>query len=561
MDEKPLTVQSDFSLLLDRHSKLFAECRDTLLGFAELSKCLDHFYTYRLTRLSLWNAAALGIQAEQILRSLQKYSRYTVPPVVVNEIKEASSLYGLLVLERIDGNLILRIKDERLLPLVASELRVGQELVDGLSNEIINAGLKEYQLQIIERARGQAKVRLMKVGLPCQDLAGYQDGKLLEVNLLDRSRLRAYQKEASDLFYAGGNNKGGSGVIVLPCGAGKTMVGVDVLAMLRTNTLILTPSISSLRQWKRELLNWTDLKEDQIGEYSGESKTISPVTLTTYQLLTSKTKKLGGLMTHLEKLSAEPWGLVIYDEVHLLPAEVFQLASLVQSRRRLGLTATLVREDNKEEDVFTLIGPKKFDLPWKTLEEQGWIAKANCIEVRVELNPKEKSLVSVANKKEAYRIAATSDAKIEATVKLLERHSAEPTLVIGMYLDQLEELAKRTELPIITGATPQKLRDEIFKKYNSGEITGLILSKVGNSAIDLPDAAVAIQISGMFGSRQEEAQRLGRVVRPKKGANQAVFYTIVTRDSAEESFAFRRQLFLVEQGYEYGVEDHLGAIQ
>jgi len=557
VDDKPLTVQSDFSLLLDRHSPKFADCRDALLGFAELSKCLDHFYTYRLTRLSLWNAAALGVSADKILEVLKSYSRYTIPTVVVSEVKDACSLYGLLVLEKIDNQIILRVKDPRFVPLISSELRVGEELVDTGSSEILVDGKLEHHFSIIEQARGRVKVRLMKVGLPCEDLAGYQEGESLEVNLKDRSKLRDYQQEATNIFYAQGSVRGGSGVIVLPCGAGKTMVGIDTLALLKTKTLILTPSISSLRQWQKEILNWTDLKEAQIGEYSGESKTIAPVTLTTYQLLTSRSKKLDGKMTHLEKLSQESWGLVIYDEVHLLPAEVFQLASLVQSRRRLGLTATLVREDNKEDEVFTLIGPKKFDLPWKTLEEQGWIAKANCIEVRVELSPEEKGRVSVANKKEAYKIAATSDAKLEATVRLLERHSHEPVLVIGMYLDQLEKLAQRTELPIITGATPQKNRDEMFRRYNAGEIRALILSKIGNSAIDLPDAAVAIQISGMFGSRQEEAQRLGRIVRPKKDGNQAVFYSLVSRDSPEENFAFRRQLFLVEQGYEYGVEEFI----
>jgi DNA excision repair protein ERCC-3 len=550
LENKPLTVQSDFSLLLDRHSQNFAECRDALLGFAELTKCLDHFYTYTLTRLSLWNAAALGMGHEQILQVLKTFSKYEVPTVVVNEVRDACALYGVFILDKIEGRLTLIVKDSRYAPLVCSELRINQERL----NNGVPSPSGEIHFLIAEEARGRTKVRLMKVGLPCEDLAGYQNGDPLDVELKDRSKLRDYQREATEIFYSSGSNKGGSGVIVLPCGAGKTMVGIDAIGLLKTKTLILTPSISSLRQWRSELLKWTNLLPEKIAEYSGESKSIAPVTITTYQLLTTRLKKNNNL-SHLENLSKEAWGLVIYDEVHLLPAEVFQLASLVQSKRRLGLTATLVREDNKEDEVFTLIGPKKFDLPWKTLEEQGWIAKATCVEVRVGLNSDESARISLADKKEAYKIAATSEAKLEATIEILKRHTEEPVIIIGMYLDQLNLLALKTDFPLVTGATPQKVRDEIFKSFNNGEIKTLILSKVGNSAIDLPEAAVAIQVSGMFGSRQEEAQRLGRVVRPKKDGGQAKFYSLVTKDSPEESFAFRRQLFLVEQGYEYQVEE------
>ena len=396
--------------------------------------------------------------------------------------------------------------------------------------------------------RGRLKQELLKVGWPADDQAGYVDGEAHDISLSTENvdwQLRDYQKLAADSFW-----DGGSGVVVLPCGAGKTMVGAAAMAKSKTTTLILVTNTVSGRQWRDELIRRTTLTEDEIGEYSGEKKEIRPVTIATYQVVTRKTR---GEYRALELFDSRDWGLIIYDEVHLLPAPVFRLTSDLQSRRRLGLTATLVREDGREGDVFSLIGPKRYDAPWKDIEAQGWIAPAECIEVRSMMTESERMVYATAEKSDKYRLSACSGTKIRVVRKIMAQHPNEPTLIIGAYIDQLEELSEKLNAPLIDGKTRNKKREELFEQFRSGEISTLVVSKVANFSIDLPEASLAIQVSGTFGSRQEEAQRLGRLMRPKRDGGSAHFYTVVSRDTIDAEYAAHRQRFLAEQGYAYRI--------
>ncbi len=547
--ENPLVIQSDKSVLLEVQNDRYAEARDALARFAELEKSPEYLHTYRITPLSLWNAAATGLSAEEILASLERYSKYDIPPNVRVDIFDIVSRYGRLKLERHAEGLALRSDDRALLveitrhktlaPLIQREL--------GADSLLVGAG-----------DRGRLKQALLNFGYPAEDLAGYLEGSRLEFRLRERSLsgqpfgLRPYQQAAVDVFHSGGGLRGGSGVIVLPCGAGKTIVGMGAMAALQSATLILTPSTVAARQWIDELLDKTTLTEDQIGEYTGMEKQIRPVTIATYQILTYR-KRRSADFPHFALFDSENWGLIIYDEVHLLPAPVFRITAELQARRRLGLTATLVREDRREADVFTLIGPKKHDVPWKELERQGWIAEAECYEVRINLNPDDRMAYALTPEEEKYRFAAENREKYRILDQLLAKHPHDNILIIGMYIQQLEQVAARYDLPLITGKTPIREREKLLDRFRSGEITRMVISKVGNFSIDLPEANVAIQISGTFGSRQEEAQRLGRILRPKGNGLLAHFYSIVTRDTRDQDFAANRQLFLTEQGYRYNI--------
>ena len=548
--EGPLIVQSDRTVLLETANPQYEEARDSISRFAELEKSPEHIHTYRLSPLSLWNAAAAGLGAAQILDALERLSKYPVPQNVRFDIEDIVGRYGKLRLTREeDGRLVLRSEEAWLLEEI-SRLEAVKPCLEG--------AIDGFSLTVKPGVRGALKQALIKAGFPVEDLAGYVDGAPLALRLRpqmadgDPFALRHYQQEAVRLFHADGSNRGGSGVIVLPCGAGKTIVGLGVMAKFETQTLILTANVSALRQWRDEILDKTDLTADQVGEYSGHEKEIRPVTLTTYQLLTYRRGKSEEFL-HFKLFAERDWGLIIYDEVHLLPAPVFRATAELQARRRLGLTATLVREDGGEDDVFTLIGPKRYDLPWKDLERQGWIATARCTEIRIPLSPESRRQYAVADARAKFRIASTNPLKRGLLAELLGEHREDKVLVIGQYIDQLEEIAAETRAPIITGKTPQAERDALYERFRGGDLNLLIVSKVSNFAIDLPDANVAIQVSGTFGSRQEEAQRLGRILRPKAGANQARFYALVTRDSRDQEFAQNRQRFLTEQGYQYEI--------
>jgi len=544
--EKPLIVQSDRTILLATDNPEYVSARDLLARFAELERSPEHFHTYRITPLSLWNAAAAGNKPAELISRLQSFSRYPVPTNVTFEIEEQMTRYGRLILIREGGELILSAPDEILLLRLSRNQRIA-----GLLGERTATGFV-----ISMKMRGKLKLSLMQLGWPVEDLAGYTPGTPLEISLMDRMhdgtpfRLRPYQSDAAEVFYASGSEKGGSGVIVLPCGAGKTMVGLGVMSLLRRQTLVVTTGVTALRQWIRELLDKTSLREDDIGEYSGQKKQIRPVTLTTYQTLTYR-KKRTEPFPHFDLFTTLDWGLIIYDEVHLLPAPVFRITSEIQARRRLGLTATLIREDGKEGEVFSLIGPKRYDVPWKDLERAGWIAQATCYEIRVDIAPEAEDEYIASSTRHQQMIAGANPAKDELVRLLLERHETDRVLIIGQYLRQLRRIARSTSLPLITGQTPQKTRDELYDAFRSGEIRTLIVSKVGNFAVDLPEANVAIQVSGTFGSRQEEAQRLGRILRPKDSGCPARFYSLVTARTSDERFAGNRQLFLTEQGYRY----------
>jgi DNA excision repair protein ERCC-3 len=548
----PLIVQSDRTLLLETLNPRFPAARDALATFAELVKSPDYMHTYRVTPLSLWNAAAAGHTAEDIIGHLQQFAKYPIPENILIEIREDTSRYGRLRLE-LDadtGDLRLTSPDEHLLIEIESHRTVDTFL----------AGRADANTLLIRRdARGWVKQALIKIGYPVEDLAGYAPGAHLDLALRDTAladgdfALRPYQCDAADVFHAAGTARGGSGVIVLPCGAGKTIIGMAVMAKLQMHTLVLTTNITALRQWRDELLDKTSLTDDQIGEYSGEKKDIRPVTLTTYQILTHRRRRAEEFV-HLELFSAQNWGLVIYDEVHLLPAPIFRAVADIQAKRRLGLTATLVREDGKEDDVFSLIGPKRCDVPWKKLEQQGWIAEALCTEIRIPLDEELKLPYATADARAKFRIASENPHKLAVVDRLLAAHADDHVLVIGQYLDQLEIIRERTGAPIITGKTPSRDREDLYGRFKTGDIRVLIVSKVANFAVDLPDANVAIQVSGTFGSRQEEAQRLGRILRPKPGHNQARFYSIVTKETRDQDFAMNRQLFLTEQGYRYTIE-------
>ncbi|HEX8220682.1 MAG TPA: DNA repair helicase XPB [Chloroflexia bacterium] len=560
--QNPLIVQSDRSLLLEVDNPLYSATRDELARFAELEKSPEHIHTYRITPLSLWNAASAGISIESILGTLERYSKFDLPGNVTTDIKDYVSRFGRIKLLKEGGQLLLRSEDPMLVAEVARNKKI---------QPCVLAQPDRNTLQIDPRMRGHVKHALVLFGYPAEDLAGYTDGAGLDIVLREESArdaapfgLRPYQQNAVSAFWAGGTVHGGSGVVVLPCGAGKTVVGMGTMSQAQTHTLILTPSTTAVRQWIAELLDKTNLTPDQVGEYTGEKKEIKPVTVTTYQILTYRpsvsmvNEQTGeiGEFPHFDLFTRHDWGLIVYDEVHLLPAPVFRVTAEIQARRRLGLTATLVREDGRETDVFSLIGPKKFDVPWKDLEAQGWIATAECTEVRMPLAPEERMAYTlVDDNRIKYRIAAENPLKMDALEVLLERHQTDSVLVIGQYIEQLKEISKRFEAPIVTGKTPNVERDRLYEQFRSGQLKMLVVSKVANFAIDLPDANVAIQVSGTFGSRQEEAQRLGRILRPKKDGSIANFYSLVTRDTKDQDFSTNRQLFLTEQGYRYNIVD------
>lgn len=554
--ENPLIVQSDRTILLETASPRFEEARDALSLFAEIVKSPEHIHTYRVTPLSLWNAAALGATPEEVKETLLNLSKYEVPANLNSDVEDFMARYGRLKLVKEGDELFLISEDEALLIEISRQKSVIPHLVDPPA-----AGkLEERRLKVKGEERGLIKSALIRVGFPVEDLAGYTPGTPMDVDLRETSLegeafgLRDYQNEAVGAFWAGGSERGGSGTIVLPCGAGKTVVGIGAMASVKAHTLVLTTNVTALRQWRDEILDKSDLDPEDVGEYSGDKKEVKPVTITTYQMLTYRPSK-DEPFKHFHLFNEADWGLIIYDEVHLLPAPVFRAVANLQSRRRLGLTATLVREDGKEEEVFSLIGPKKYDVPWRVLEKRGYIASATCTEIRVPFPDDDLRLdYAIAESRDKYRIAACNPGKNQVVNRLLKEHEKDQVLIIGQYLDQLHEIAEMTGAPVITGQTPQAQRDILYEKFRKGEEPVLVVSKVANFAVDLPDANVAIQVSGTFGSRQEEAQRLGRVLRPKKNANTASFYTIVTRDSSEQDFSNKRQLFLTEQGYRYKIE-------
>ncbi|MGQ0844802.1 MAG: DNA repair helicase XPB [Sporichthyaceae bacterium] len=540
MTDGPLIVQSDKTLLLEVDHPGASECRRAIAPFAELERSPEHVHTYRLTPLGLWNARAAGHDAEQVVDALLKYSRYAVPHALLVDIAETMARYGRLRLEKHPVHGLVLITTDR--PVLEEVLR-SKKIVP-----LVGARLDPDTVVVHASERGNIKQTLLKLGWPAEDLAGYVDGEAHPIEL-DQSdwTLRDYQREAVEGFW-----HGGSGVVVLPCGAGKTLVGAAAMATAKATTLILVTNTVSAHQWRTELLKRTSLTEDEIGEYSGQRKEIRPVTIATYQVLTTKRK---GVYAHLELFDARDWGLIVYDEVHLLPAPIFRLTADLQARRRLGLTATLVREDGREGDVFSLIGPKRYDAPWKDIEAQGYIAPADCIEVRVTLTDHERIVVATAEPEERYKLAATTKTKAKLVEALVKHHAGEQILVIGQYLDQLDDLAERLNCPVIKGETSVKERERLYEAFRTKEIGVLVVSKVANFSIDLPEAAVAIQVSGTFGSRQEEAQRLGRVLRPKSDGRAARFYAIVSRDTVDQDFAAHRQRFLAEQGYAYRIID------
>ncbi|HEY73707.1 MAG: helicase [Anaerolineaceae bacterium 4572_32.2] len=555
--QNPIIVQGDKSVLLEVDNDLYQDARDVLARFAELEKSPEYVHTYKLTPLSLWNAASSGLSAETILDGLERYSKYPLPGNVRVDIADYVSRYGRVKLIRRNSDTLLTSKD---VPLVAELVR------HKLLAPYVIAQVDSHTLRIDGAMRGHIKHALVNIGYPAEDLIGYVDGEALAIHLRLMTSaakpfaLRDYQQDAADVFYAGGAAHGGSGVIVLPCGAGKTMVGMAAMEQMQCNTLILSPNTVAVRQWIDELLDKTTLTEDQIGEYTGRRKEIRPVTISTYQTMTYRkrgTKNRGLPMIeefpHFQLFNERDWGLIIYDEVHLLPAPVFRITAELQARRRLGLTATLVREDGREEDVFSLIGPKKYDVPWKDLEKQGWIATVEVTEIRIPLSPDMRMEYAVAEPRQKYRVAAENPLKFKVLDQLLDKHPDDQLLIIGMYLDQLDRVKEKYDYPIITGKTPVRERRKIFQQFKDGEVQRLIISKVGNFAIDLPDASVMIQISGMFGSRQEEAQRLGRILRPKQNGLLAHFYTLVSKDTRDQDYSSNRQLFLTEQGYRYTI--------
>lgn len=547
----PVIVQSDSSVLLEVASPRYREAREALLSFAELVKSPEHFHTYRITPLSIWNACSAGMEPARILATLESLARYPVPGNVAASIRDLAARFGKLELRRFGEDLVLTAEDE----LLAEELARHKGLALVLARR-----LSPRAFRIAPDDRGRLKRLLIKLGWPVRDLAGYVRGEALALELRAETlagkpfALRAYQTEAVEAFHAAGAERGGSGVIVLPCGAGKTVVALAAIAQVASSTLVLTSSVTAARQWIAELLDKTTLTPEEIGEYSGFQKEIRPVTVATYQVLTWRAKDSESF-PHLDLFHGRDWGLIVYDEVHLLPAPVFQATAGLQARRRLGLTATLVREDGLEEDVFALIGPKCADVPWKELEHAGWIARARCIEVRVSLDELRRREYVTADERSKHRIAAENPRKAALVAEILARHPDEPALLIGTYVEQIQTLAKELGIPVLSGSSPQKKRDELYARFKSGEVRALAVTKIANFAVDLPDAALAIQVSGSFGSRQEEAQRLGRILRPKSNGSAASFYAVVTLGSRDQEFAQKRQLFLTEQGYSYEIID------
>lgn len=584
----PLIVQSDRTLMLHtvrarvgadgrperdedgnpltEEHPLFTAARDALSVFAELEKSPDYLHTYRVTSVSVWNAAAVGVTAGEIEEALHRFACVPVPAGVLDEVHGWIERYGLLRIER------------------ASDGPADFELVggqDGLLDQMLEHKAVAALCDVVDgpggrRAfvdgtdRGDLKQRLIRIGYPVDDRGGYLDGDPLEIQLREVTlggkpfALRDYQLGAAEAFHAGGTVMGGSGVVVLPCGAGKTVTGMAVMSLVGAKTLVLTTNTVAVRQWREELLDKTELRPEDVGEYTGETKDLRPVTISTYQMMTWRRSKDGDF-EHFEVFRSQNWGLVVYDEVHLLPAPIFRVTAELQARRRLGLTATLVREDNKEEEVFCLIGPKRYDVPWKVLEGQGFIAEARCVEVRVPFSDEDRRAYASAASRQQFRLASENRAKLPILKDLVERHAGERILVIGQYLDQLRAIAKELDAPLLTGRTANAERERLYSAFREGEIELLVLSKVGNFAVDLPDASVAVQVSGTFGSRQEEAQRLGRVLRPKSDGSGATFYSVVTLGSRDQEFSEKRQLFLTEQGYSYEIvhaesEDPAGAV-
>ena len=558
MTEPPLIVQTDRTVLLETQHPGYEAARDRLARFAELEKSPEYVHFYRITPVSIWNAAALGEDCDEVVAWLEANARFPIAPAVTSQVREWFRRYGLLRLRPgTKGRMRLECGDAELLVELAERATLASLLqLDDDGN-----------CSVAEADRGELKQVLVRLGYPVDDRAGYRAGNQLALRWRDRTAsdcafgLREYQRRAAEAFHAGGSDRGGCGVVVLPCGAGKTVVGIAAMQLLQTNTLVLAPNTIAVRQWVREILDKTTLTADQVGEYSGEKKEIRPVTVATYQVLTHRKGKLEGF-THLDLFDRGEFGLVVYDEVHLLPAPVFRATAGIQARRRLGLTATLVREDGRADEVFSLIGPKRFEVPWKHLEAQGYLAEAQCHEVRVPLGEDRSDRYAAASARNQIRIAADNERKDDVVGALLRLHGNDRVLVIGQYLEQLQHLATVFRLPLVTGQTPNAERERLYGAFRRGELPRLIVSKVGNFAIDLPDANVAIQVSGTFGSRQEEAQRLGRVLRPKSDGSIAKFYTLVSADTREQEFARKRQLFLTEQGYAYAIvaaEDVLAA--
>ncbi len=540
MTDGPLIVQSDKTLLLEVDHDQADACRRAIAPFAELERAPEHVHTYRLTPLGLWNARAAGHDAEQVVDTLLTHSRYPVPHALLVDVAETMARYGRLRLETdpVHG-LVLHSTDRPVLEEVLRSKRV---------RPLVGTRIDADAVVVHPSERGNLKQALVKLGWPAEDLAGYVDGEAHPIALVeDGWTLRPYQRDAAEGFW-----HGGSGVVVLPCGAGKTLVGAAAMARAGATTLILVTNTVAARQWRDELIRRTSLTEDEIGEYSGAKKEIRPVTVATYQVMTTRRK---GVYSHLELLDARDWGLVVYDEVHLLPAPIFRMTANLQARRRLGLTATLVREDGREDDVFTLIGPKRYDAPWKEIENQGWIAPADCVEVRVTLSDGERLAYATAEPDDRYRLGSTTDTKTRVVEQLVARHAGDQTLVIGQYIDQLDDLAERLDAPVVKGETTVRERQRLYEAFRTGELSTLVVSKVANFSIDLPEASVAIQVSGTFGSRQEEAQRLGRILRPKSDGRTARFYSVVARDTVDQDFAQHRQRFLAEQGYAYRIVD------
>ncbi len=543
----PLIVQSDHTLMLEVAHPQYAACRDFLVLFAELVKSPEFIHTYRVTPLSLWNAAALGVSLSEIEEGLRQYSRYSLPANVLVDIREWHSAYGKLILHpATPDRLRLQVTDAVILERIRHDKSLMPFWLEAADDSLFVAA----------GDRGRIKQALIKVGYPVKDLCGYLPGAPLDIQLRPTDsqgnpfHLRDYQKDAADAFYQAGRASGGSGIIVLPCGSGKTIIGLGVMARVSNHTLIITTNNVSAHQWRHELLDKTSVSPEDIGEYTGLRKEIRPITITTYQMLTYRRSK-DAPFENLALFTQHDWGLIIYDEVHLLPAPVFRSTAEIQAKRRLGLTATLVREDGREDDVFALIGPKRYDVPWKTLESRGYIAEAFCIEYRVPMPRQQEILYAHADKRQQFRIAAENPAKIELVKELLFNHTGDQVLVIGQYISQLQELARELGAPLITGKTKHQEREALYAAFRAGEIKVLVVSKVANFAVDLPDASVLIQVSGTFGSRQEEAQRLGRILRPKEQAS--YFYTLVSKGTREQMFGVNRQMFLVEQGYRYEI--------
>lgn len=572
----PMVVQSDHTVLLEVNNPHYAEARDALARFAELEKSPEHIHTYRLSPLSLWNAAASGLNGDSIVESLTRYSKYDVPGNILADVRDYVSRFGRLKLHLGAAGELLLSSDDPLLMLEVTRNRKVRQFIRG--------EIDRCTVQVDPALRGHIKKALVDIGFPAEDLAGYVDGAGLPLHLLTLMRgneqpfaLRHYQQDAVETFHAQGTARGGSGVIVLPCGAGKTLVGMGVMEKLQTNTLILTTNTVAVRQWMSELHDKTSLDPAEVGEYTGDTKEIKPVTVTTYQILTYRERRKRGAngeswfdetsdgddelsqpltpanFPHFGLFRQRNWGLVIYDEVHLLPAPVFRMTAELQARRRLGLTATLVREDGKEDHVFALIGPKKYDVPWKDLERQGWIATAHCHEIRLDMAAGQRLGYAMASARAQSVLAATDPAKLPVVEQLIAKHPDDQVLVIGTYLEQLEAAATLLDAPLLTGKTPTKERQKLYQQMREGTLRRLVVSKVANFAVDLPDVSVAIEISGTFGSRQEEAQRLGRVLRPKRDGRPAHFYAIVMRDTKDQDFGAKRQMFLTEQGYKYEI--------